>query len=389
MASKTFTLKRSVCASPALVYMSFTNATALREWFCDLALVQPFVGGRIYCQWDDGSALMGRYVALTPLKKVAFVLRGDEDGSEVAVTAALAEKDNCTALTLTLSGEGRANSKHLAQEEARWNAALDNLVSVLETGVDQRAAARPSLGLDVSSNGIAAEEGVRVVAIHPNSPASEAGIQVGDVLLSLGNTRMVNEQSLSAALQQRKVGDKLKVDIARNGHRFNAAITLGSAVLDVPRDHEVLAEIVARKYTEVNRDLTQALKNVSDERAARVPLGGRWSVRHVLAHLIEGERYIHHWITCLINAEEPLQDYRYSPTLRERLDAVINGFPTVQALLTELKRNEAETVALLNALPAGFLARKASARRLAETMLVWPDHAREHIEEIRRLLKLV
>ncbi len=369
--------------------MSFTNATALREWFCDLAVVQPFVGGRVYCQWHDGSALMGRYVALIPQKKVVLSLRGDEDGSSVAVSVTLLDKETDTVLTLVLSNEGKLSAKAWAQEEMRWSAALDNLQSVLETGVDQRALSYPSLGVDVAPNGVALE-GVRVVAVHPNSPASEAGIQVGDVLFAVGNSKVLDRESLSAALRQRRVGDKVKVDIARNGHRFNTAVTLGAAVmLDVPRDHEVLAELVARKYTEINRDLTQALKGVSDERAARVPLAGRWSVRHVLAHLIEGERYIHHWITCLINAEEPLHDYRYAPTLRERLDAVINGFPTVQALLTELKRNEAETVALLNALPPDFLARRASARRLAETMLLWPEHAREHIEEIRRLLKLV
>lgn len=73
--------------------------------------------------------------------------------------------------------------------------------------------------------------------------------------------------------------------------------------------------------------------------------------------------------------------------MRERLDAVINGFPTVQALLTELKRNEAETVALLNALPAAFLARKASYRRLAETVLDWPNHAREHLEQIKHAVR--
>jgi hypothetical protein len=50
--------------------------------------------------------------------------------------------------------------------------------------------------------------------------------------------------------------------------------------------------------------------------------------------------------------------------------------------LTELKRNEAETVALLNALPDEFVARKGSYHRLAIRMLTWPDHAREHLGQI-------
>jgi hypothetical protein len=75
--------------------------------------------------------------------------------------------------------------------------------------------------------------------------------------------------------------------------------------------------------------------------------------------------------------------------LRVRLDAVINGFPTIQALLTELKRNEAETVALLNALPDEFIARKGSYYRLAMRMLNWPDHARAHLSQITAAVKAV
>jgi len=275
MAGKTLILKRSICASPALVYLSVTNATALREWFCDLAVVQPRMGGRIYCQWNDGLALMGRYTALSPYKKVAFTLRGDEDGDEALVTINLADKEDCVALTLTLSSEGKAWIKRAAQEEARWNTALDNLASVLETGVDRRLEARPSLGIDVASANTADKEGVRVLSVRVDSPAGQAGIQPGDVLLAVGAHKLQGEDSLATALQQRKVGERVKITFARNGSRLNATIALASAAApNVPEDHEVLAELVARKYTEVNRDLTQALKGTSAPRACQRPASG-------------------------------------------------------------------------------------------------------------------
>jgi hypothetical protein len=125
---------------------------------------------------------------------------------------------------------------------------------------------------------------------------------------------------------------------------------------------------------------------VSEEKAARAPAPGEWSARHILAHLISGERYINHWITTVIGGQEPWQD-DWEGNLRIRLDAVINGFPTIQALLTELKRNEAETVAMLNALPDAFVARKGAYDRVARTMLTWPDHTREHLEQIRNAVR--
>jgi len=384
MTGKTVTVKRTIVAPAELAYLAFTNANAIAEWLCDLALAYPYPSGRLYLQWRDGRARMGTYTALVNGKKVAFNWRGDEDEDTSQVSVTLAEKDGTTTLTLTESSESKGWSKQAAQAETFWNAALDNLVSVLETGEDRRE--RPYLGLEISpaSNG---EEGVRVLHVFAEGPAHQAGVQVGDLITALGSERVSDVLSYEAALHRHNVGERLKLAFSRDGKKLSATVTVARAPkVTIPESHEELAEIVARKYTEVNRDLTQALKGVSDDRAARAPAPGQWSARQVLAHLIESERYLHHWLTCLIAGELLIPEWPPSG-MRERLDAVINGFPTVQALLTELKRNEAETVALLNALPAAFLARKASYRRLAETVLDWPNHAREHLEQIKHAVR--
>jgi len=383
MANKHLSLKRSVEAPSDLVYRAFTNATLLREWFCDVAIAQPKVGGRFYCQWNDGRALMGKYTALTPARKVAFDLRGDDDGYFSQCTVTLSGKDEATVLQLTDSSESKAWAKLIEEIEARWNVALDNLKSVLETGIDQRLAQRPTLAVSVDA-ARPNEEGVRV-----NSVSEEGPLQVGDIILSVNGKKINGELSIEDALEGHVAGDKVKVTFRRNGKTMNAVVKLAALPLpEVPPTAEDLAEIVARKYTEVNRDLTQAFKGVSEERAARAPAPGQWSARHILAHLIVEERNLHAWLTDIIAGNEPWYD---APTdsLRVRLDAVINGFPTIQALLTELKRNEAETVALLNALPDEFIARKGSYYRLAMRMLNWPDHARAHLSQITAAVKAV
>jgi uncharacterized protein YndB with AHSA1/START domain len=386
MATKTLTLKRNINAPAEHVYRAFTNSTALREWFCDAAMTQPRVGGRLYCQWANGEALMGRYTALAAEKKVAFTLRSDEPDDTSEVTVTIAEKAGVSAITLTDSRESKALAARAEMIEQGWNEALDNLQSVLETGLDQRLATRPVLGIEIDAPK-AGDEGIRVAGTSEGSGAREAGIGKGDVVLSIGKMATPDMTALTAALSANKAGDKVKVTVLRDGKKTPMTVTLGARALEpVPATAEALAEIVARKYTDVNRDLTQAFKGVSEEKAARAPAPGEWSARHILAHLIAGERHINHWITTVIAGQEPWQD-DWEGNLRIRLDAVINGFPTIQALLTELKRNEAETVAMLNALPDAFVARKGSYDRVARTMLTWPDHTREHLEQIRNSVR--
>jgi hypothetical protein len=227
------------------------------------------------------------------------------------------------------------------------------------------------------------DEGVRIGGTMAGKGARAAGLQRDDVILSIGSKKTVVPVDILAALNGHKAGEKIKVSYKRGAKVANTVVTLSPRSMpDIPATAEALAEIVARKYTEVNRDLTQAFKGVSEEKAARAPAPGEWSARHILAHLIENERNLHTWLTDVIAGNEPWQD---GPTgnLRVRLDAIINGFPTIQALLTELKRNEAETVALLNALPDEFVARKGSYARVAREMLSWPDHTRDHLEQIK------
>jgi len=381
MASKTLSVRRTINAPAEHVYRAFTNAASLREWFCDAAMAQPRVGGRFYCQWDDGRALMGKYTALVPEKKVALDLRSDQDGDYSQCLVVLSSREGVTSLQLTDSSDGKRWIKTMDEVEAGWNEALDNLKSVLETGVDQRLVRQPTLGVEIDEPK-PGDEGVRLAGTSEGLGAHAAGLQAGDVILSVDGKKTPSWSAVGLALNGHAAGDKVKVVFRRNGKTMNATVTLSPRSMpEVPATAEVLAEVVARKYTEVNRDLTQAFKGVSEERAARVPAPGEWSARHVLAHLIAEERNLHTWLTDVIAGNEPW----YGGTtgnLRIRLDAVINGFPTVQALLTELKRNEAETVALLNALPDEFVARKGSYYRLATRMLIWPDHAREHLDQI-------
>ena len=48
MSEKNLKFETYIPTRPEQVYYAFSNASALREWLCDLATVDPRPGGRMY-----------------------------------------------------------------------------------------------------------------------------------------------------------------------------------------------------------------------------------------------------------------------------------------------------------------------------------------------------
>jgi len=68
--------------------------------------------------------------------------------------------------------------------------------------------------------------GVLVNRVLSNSPAAEAGLMSGDMILRFDNRRIKDETMLQEYLQGKSVGDKVKIDVLRNGNRETFVITL-------------------------------------------------------------------------------------------------------------------------------------------------------------------
>ncbi len=156
----------------------YANGFAMAQW------LNPALVGDCIANGIAGDALMGQYTALIPDKKVMVTLRSDAPGDYSTCTVAIAEKAGVSTITLTDSSDSKDWAKLASEIEAGWNESLDNLKSVLETGVDQRIARRPMLGIyegEAKPN----DEGVRLDGVAENMPAAEAGLQKGDVLLKL------------------------------------------------------------------------------------------------------------------------------------------------------------------------------------------------------------
>ena len=80
------------------------------------------------------------------------------------------------------------------------------------------------LGVELGANSASA----RVVTVRTGTPAAKAGLQTGDVITSLGGTKISSADELRAAINAREPGDHVSVTFKRNGRSHTVSLTLAS-----------------------------------------------------------------------------------------------------------------------------------------------------------------
>jgi putative serine protease PepD len=85
---------------------------------------------------------------------------------------------------------------------------------------------RPFLGVTTSST--PGDIGARVVDLVPGGPAAAAGLQPGDIIVGLGGKEVLTSEDVSAAIESRKPGEAVGVEIERAGARRSLRTTLGT-----------------------------------------------------------------------------------------------------------------------------------------------------------------
>ncbi len=127
------------------------------------------------------------------------------------------------------------NSSQLAREHIAIPAGIvDTMVQKLISGQQVR---RAYLGLSSQPThmpegvrqkaGIDQESGLLVIWVEPESPAEQAGLIVGDVLLRLGGHSVTSGRDLLEALTPDRVGKPVQMVILRGGARQEMTVTPG------------------------------------------------------------------------------------------------------------------------------------------------------------------
>ena len=82
--------------------------------------------------------------------------------------------------------------------------------------------------------------GALVASVEPDSPAAKAGLQAGDVLQRIGSRDIIASADLPAVVTLAKPGDKVMLQVWRNGAKRDVEVTLGDA--DSHRKRQARAE---------------------------------------------------------------------------------------------------------------------------------------------------
>jgi S1-C subfamily serine protease len=69
-------------------------------------------------------------------------------------------------------------------------------------------------------------QGALVASVEDDTPASEAGVQSGDIVVAVDSTTVDGSAGLIAAVRDREPGDELSVEILRDGERRTVDVTL-------------------------------------------------------------------------------------------------------------------------------------------------------------------
>jgi len=92
----------------------------------------------------------------------------------------------------------------------------------------------PYLGIEYETLADAIESGhpfagpgVLVVKVLPGSPAAKAGLRAGDIIRAVNGTKIIPTETLGGLLQPFSAGDKVTLEIVRNGKVMNVQVTLG------------------------------------------------------------------------------------------------------------------------------------------------------------------
>ncbi len=109
---------------------------------------------------------------------------------------------------------------------------INNLKPLLQGFLKEGRIVRPYIGVSytIITKDLATlrdlPEGAYISRVFPNTPASTAGIERGDIIVKFDGKEVTDENSLSSLIRQKKVGDSVDVEINRSGEVFTVSLKL-------------------------------------------------------------------------------------------------------------------------------------------------------------------
>ncbi len=386
-----------VNASVKTAYRAFTNSTSLREWLCDVATVEPHPKGRMYLWWRGDFYSSGHYLELEENKCVKFRWFANIDPAPTEVTVNFAEKDGGTLVKLDHEFPNDDSWKKIGETfRENWVDSMENLKSVLGTGIDLRIANRPMLGIapgdfteeQATALGVPVRDGLRLDGLVAGMGAERAGLQKDDVLVEMNGHPIKNDaSSLPNAIAGKKGGDNIEVVFYRGAEKKTVTMELSKRPMpDVPFDQAELEKRARELYEAGLAELEKCFEGVSDAQARKRPEPQEWSALETVAHLIHQERFNVIFLASLIDGYESVAD-GFGTNVHAYVQATVKANPSVALMLSALRRAVEEVLAMTALIPDGFVQNnRGSYYRFGFGLLQPNFHITGHVEQIKEAL---
>lgn len=381
------------------VWEELTQRGRLQEWLCHQAWIDARPGGRYLFRWRSGFEAQGTLVRYEPPENLTWVWIGAGEPGATVVEWELEPAGEGTKVEFKHYGWGGDPRSQAARAEAAraWTGGLENLVSVLEEGLDLREARRPLLGvlLDnltpqrVEQEGIATTTGVYVSDVVESGAAALAGVRPGDVIVGIGAMEVLDFGGLVAALQAVHAGETVEVRLVRGAERLAVQAVLQGR--PKPAEPGPLKEVVARlrdAHAHVRANLAAVTAGLSEEQAAQAPEEGEWSVCQVLAHLSSAERDLQANLLNLVLGFELVGEPNFAAA-PDRNAVTLTVEPTLAGLLARFDRDMEETALLVANLSTATQSDRYRYRQVLELVFNFLRHTTDHVEQIRRTAAVV
>ena len=109
-------------------------------------------------------------------------------------------------------------------------------VNLAQQIIDGKTPTHAQLGVSLSTvnaqnaqrYGLSVDEGAYVAAVSAGSGASEAGLQEGDIITKFDGQKVESASDLMLDVRSKNPGDKVKLEVNRNGETKEVEVTLGS-----------------------------------------------------------------------------------------------------------------------------------------------------------------
>ncbi|MFN2144740.1 MAG: PDZ domain-containing protein [Anaerolineales bacterium] len=303
-------------------------------------------------------------------------------------------EETAEGVTISLVQEGIPPEKE-EEYQSFWEARLNALKAIFETGRDPRLWDRPFLGVTVADwvtpeyaaeHSLATESGMHLNSVFEGRGAEQAGIQDNDVIVSLAGQQIENYDDLQNIFAQHRAGDTLDVSFYHKAELKHSRLTLSLyPVPEVPANAQDIAEKLERLYQQMNKAIEQLLHGKLEAQMEYRPSAGEWNAKEILAHLIAYESDSFTWLNSYIVGQEVHLYTANNPATIKTLTVV---YPTMEALLKRYRQSQQELVTLLTEVPSDVVNRKTSMLRLALSYSVTISmHYKEHLNQLKETLE--